>query len=257
MLFVQFESNKSITTHWLHLTKLAAEPHFPLPTVGTGSAHWEMPKLNIIFNVIVYSDWMLPFMDEKKLLRCLFVQIVFHNALLGTQITQISRRQSQNNNQNPCEVFGYRDLGIWDVWKHGPEVSSVLFLLFFLILFWKCCFLSKFCSAFVRADSFGTKNLLISHRVPKSDAVILAIIMEHRLSNLCCFYSIENWIQNKEICYKLHCAAIPFPHVVSKLCFVILLPLNVLLPKNVHTLTGFNFHVEDFNLLQDLCFNGS
>lgn len=70
--------------------------------------------------------------------------------------------------------------------------------------------MSKFGSVFVKADSFGTKSLLISHRVPKSDAVILAVTMKPRLSKLCWFYYIENWIQNKIICYKLHCATIPF-----------------------------------------------
>lgn len=45
-------------------------------------------------------------------MRCLFVQIVFHNALLRSRFRQISGGQSRNNNQNPCEVSG-RGAAAW------------------------------------------------------------------------------------------------------------------------------------------------
>jgi len=115
---------------------------FPLRRWETVAAHWPSGKCqsgNIVFlRIQCYClQWLnVTHTVENNFFYFFYVYLyrLYFIMLYGeTQCTQISNRQSRNNNQNPREVFAYRpQTGGIRIFSHFLEsVDLIFFVIFF------------------------------------------------------------------------------------------------------------------------------
>lgn len=124
---------------------------------------------------------------------------------IETQITQISKRQSRNNNQNPCEVFGYRP----QCWKTGTRILKRL------CECWSSFHLLLVCW---KAHSFRTKrNAFAGLGFPLSVAKRCCMCLQCLIDSKSLSAIIKHWLTNPRPCspsvatnslVMLHCTLI-------------------------------------------------